>query len=145
MKRINHLKEFTDELKYQDVIDQVAFDQDELYDMLDEGMKEIYLCGEKFVIPLELPGIIYRGINLPIAVINSSIEINWSQRQITIEGMEFDEEYLRTIRGAGIQEKNSEMHYAISGHVGRRIFPNDACPCGSGKKYKYCCGGSITR
>ncbi len=24
--------------------------------------------------------------------------------------------------------------------VGRKIQPNDPCPCGSGKKYKYCCG-----
>lgn len=23
----------------------------------------------------------------------------------------------------------------------RRILPNDACPCGSGLKYKKCCGG----
>jgi preprotein translocase subunit SecA len=22
----------------------------------------------------------------------------------------------------------------------RRIMPNDRCPCGSGKKYKKCCG-----
>lgn len=24
--------------------------------------------------------------------------------------------------------------------VGKKIQPNDPCPCGSGKKYKYCCG-----
>ena len=23
---------------------------------------------------------------------------------------------------------------------GKKIFPNDPCPCGSGKKYKKCCG-----
>ena len=22
----------------------------------------------------------------------------------------------------------------------RKIYPNDPCPCGSGKKYKQCCG-----
>ena len=22
----------------------------------------------------------------------------------------------------------------------RKIYPNDPCPCGSGKKYKKCCG-----
>ncbi|WMJ85766.1 preprotein translocase subunit SecA [Anaerocolumna sp. MB42-C2] len=26
--------------------------------------------------------------------------------------------------------------------VGKKIQPNDPCPCGSGKKYKYCCGRS---
>ena len=24
--------------------------------------------------------------------------------------------------------------------VEKKIYPNDPCPCGSGKKYKYCCG-----
>jgi hypothetical protein len=24
--------------------------------------------------------------------------------------------------------------------VGKKIAPNDPCPCGSGKKYKHCCG-----
>ena len=23
---------------------------------------------------------------------------------------------------------------------GPKVFPNDPCPCGSGKKYKKCCG-----
>ena len=22
----------------------------------------------------------------------------------------------------------------------KKIYPNDPCPCGSGKKYKHCCG-----
>lgn len=25
-------------------------------------------------------------------------------------------------------------------HPGKKIYPNDPCPCGSGKKYKKCCG-----
>lgn len=25
-------------------------------------------------------------------------------------------------------------------HVEKKIYPNDPCPCGSGKKYKKCCG-----
>ena len=24
--------------------------------------------------------------------------------------------------------------------VGKKVYPNDPCPCGSGKKYKKCCG-----
>ena len=27
--------------------------------------------------------------------------------------------------------------------TGRKIQPNDPCPCGSGKKYKMCCGKRI--
>jgi preprotein translocase subunit SecA len=25
----------------------------------------------------------------------------------------------------------------------KKIYPNDPCPCGSGKKYKQCCGRKI--
>ena len=28
---------------------------------------------------------------------------------------------------------------------GDKIYPNDPCPCGSGKKYKKCCGRTATR
>ena len=29
---------------------------------------------------------------------------------------------------------------AMSVGLGRKIYPNEPCPCGSGKKYKRCCG-----
>ncbi len=28
---------------------------------------------------------------------------------------------------------------------GKKIFPNDPCPCGSGKKYKKCCGRNVSQ
>ena len=41
-------------------------------------------------------------------------------------------------------EKRKELYKAqkASGTVrkGKKVFPNDPCPCGSGKKYKKCCG-----
>ncbi len=37
---------------------------------------------------------------------------------------------------AAIRKKYNEDHRAVSNKVGR----NDPCPCGSGKKYKKCCG-----
>ena len=43
------------------------------------------------------------------------------------------------------EEKRKELYKAqkASGTVrreGHKIYPNDPCPCGSGKKYKKCCG-----
>jgi hypothetical protein len=37
-----------------------------------------------------------------------------------------------------IRKKYNEDHRAVSNKVGR----NDPCPCGSGKKYKKCCGAN---
>lgn len=64
-ERIEHLRKFTDRKEHIDHIDQVAFDQDELYDLLDDGVTTIYLCGEKYTIPAAKKGITYIGIKEP--------------------------------------------------------------------------------
>ncbi len=33
-----------------------------------------------------------------------------------------------------------EQKQSTTIHKGKKIYPNDPCPCGSGKKYKKCCG-----
>lgn len=42
------------------------------------------------------------------------------------------------------EEKRKELYKeqknARTVHNGPKIYPNDPCPCGSGKKYKQCCG-----
>ncbi len=43
----------------------------------------------------------------------------------------------RVLSGGGYAESAAEPVVSSSGRVGR----NDPCPCGSGKKYKKCCGG----
>ena len=35
--------------------------------------------------------------------------------------------------------KTREQSFLIQNHK-KKIYPNDPCPCGSGKKYKRCCG-----
>lgn len=47
-RKLSLLKEYTSESKYIDNVDSVAFEQDDLYDLLDEGSETIYLCGDKF-------------------------------------------------------------------------------------------------
>ena len=50
------------------------------------------------------------------------------------------------LAGAGEREKASNFNQVQTRHVPYRrkklkIRRNEPCPCGSGKKYKYCCGG----
>lgn len=42
----------------------------------------------------------------------------------------FSKKYLKTVSGNKIIPFSKE----------KKIYPNDLCPCGSGKKYKHCCG-----
>ena len=38
------------------------------------------------------------------------------------------------------QAQASQKDNLVSFPTGKKIYPNDPCPCGSGKKYKHCCG-----
>ena len=53
-------------------VDFVAMDQDDLYDILDEGTDIIYLYGEKFEIPIFKNNILYIGVNKPIIVFETN-------------------------------------------------------------------------
>lgn len=73
-ERREHLKKYTTDDRILASVDNVAFTQKELTDLLkrldslemdDEDNKIIYLCGESFIIPAKISGIVYRGINNP--------------------------------------------------------------------------------
>ena len=98
------LKQHTDEPKYEKLVDYIAFTQNELEELLEDGAKEIYLCGEKFSIPLAYTGIKYIGVNKPTAIIDSKEIINWEEKEISIENMVFDEEYQKAT-GQTVPEK----------------------------------------
>lgn len=38
------------------------------------------------------------------------------------------------------KELNHEQRASHTVVKAKKVFPNDPCPCGSGKKYKHCCG-----
>lgn len=38
------------------------------------------------------------------------------------------------------KELYKEQNNSRTVHVEKKVYPNDPCPCGSGKKYKKCCG-----
>lgn len=99
-ERVKKLKQYTDEKKYIVEIDNVAFTQDELFDLLDEEKERIYLCGDRFSIPLSKTGIFYIGINSPVIIIDSKVEVNWEEKQITVENVVFDDKYQAVIDSA---------------------------------------------
>lgn len=72
-ERLKKLRTFTDEEEFIDHIDQMAFDQEELADLLDEGVETIYLCGAGFNIPASKKNKRYIGVNSPSAHISGKI------------------------------------------------------------------------
>lgn len=92
-RKLKILKQYTEDKQYVDVVDDIAFDQDELYDLLDEDKHTIYLCGDNFSIPLSKKGVHYIGINLPEVVISSKEKIDFEGKGIQLENVKFDEQY----------------------------------------------------
>lgn len=92
-RKITLLKERADDEKYIDVIDQVAFDQDDLFDLLDDGETTIYLCGNSFSIPLGKKGVTYIGIDQPMVKIASKKAVDWAEKGITLTNVCFDDAY----------------------------------------------------
>ena len=64
-ERLAMLREITDEEEFIRNIDQVAFDQEDLADLLAEGADTVYLCGTYFVVPARCEKVTYIGINKP--------------------------------------------------------------------------------
>lgn len=61
-RKIERLREITDDEEIIDKVDCVAFSQEELADLLDAGLDTIYLCGKDFQIPLGKRDMTYIGI-----------------------------------------------------------------------------------
>lgn len=103
-KRIIKIKKYTDNPEIINKIDQVAFNQEELYDLLDEGKNCIYLCGEKFRVPEYVENITYIGVNEPVAIIETDKIINWKNRNVVFKDIKFDEKYQRLSNNTKVAE-----------------------------------------
>ena len=92
-RKLNLLKTVSDTQEYIDNVDRMAFEQDDIYDLLDDGETVIYLCGEQFSIPLSKNGITYIGVNNPIVVIDSKEIVDWEAKRISLKNIRYDEKY----------------------------------------------------
>ena len=116
--RIALIKKYNDNEKVEDIIDSVAFTQDELNDLLDKDLENIYLYGDKFYIPLTKKGICYRGINKPTIVVASDTEVDWIDKKILLENVIFDSKYQLLVEN--ITREKSELLKKIAEEAFRK-------------------------
>ena len=107
-RKLALLKERTGDSSYVSKIDSMAFEQDDLYDLLDEGITEIYLCGERFSVPLGKKNISYIGVNKPTVVISSKTLVDFSEKNITFTNIKFDEKYQALVDAAAPKQQLSK-------------------------------------
>ena len=92
-ERLNKLKQYTYDRDVLERVDQVAFDQEDLSDLLDEDMALIYLCNNNFVIPLKATYKTYVGIGKAIAIIRSDEIVDFDSLHIKFVNVNFNDGY----------------------------------------------------
>lgn len=98
-RKLSKLRQYTSDQAILDKVDSVAFDQEDLADLLDNDVHDIYLCNNSFVIPLRVEDKKYIGIGKAEAVIKSEEWVDFAAKKIVFEGMEFDAAYEKTCDG----------------------------------------------
>lgn len=89
-ERLKRLRTVTDDAECIRNIDSVAFDQEELADLLDEEQSSIYLCGRKFTVPASRKGITYIGIGNPAVHISGKLPENPEELKIEFQNCAVD-------------------------------------------------------
>lgn len=109
-RKLYLLKKYPDCMDYAKYIDSVAFDQDDLYDLLDEDVKEIYLCGNRFSIPLVKPDTKYIGIaDGVVVVIDSKQVVDFESKSISFVNCSFDEKYAQLLKAEEANTASEEV------------------------------------
>lgn len=91
-EKLEKLRQITADDEVLKNADSVAFSQEELGDLLDNGAEVIYLCGEKFRIPLSVKNVRYIGVNNPVISISSKGEVDLEASGISIVECEFSDD-----------------------------------------------------
>ncbi|MCM1315985.1 MAG: hypothetical protein NC244_11535 [Alistipes senegalensis] len=84
------LRKFIDDENIIDNVDSVAFNQDDLLDILDEGIKTIYLYEGRFEIPLSVKGITYIGLKNPVVLLRDYDKMDFSSLNLKFTDVYFD-------------------------------------------------------
>lgn len=96
-ERLNRLKNYTADKNILANVDKVAFDQEDLADLLDEGTREIYLCANRFVIPLRMKNKTYIGVSEAVAIIRSKNPVDFGELGIKFKNITFDDDYQKIL------------------------------------------------
>ena len=113
-RRLEILRKYTGDDAVLKNVDKVAFNQEELADLLDEDENVIYLCDNKFSIPLSVKNKTYIGIGMVEAVINSKEYVDFVKLNISFENIYFNKEYEELVNNSdmALYQKAEELEKA---------------------------------
>ena len=131
-QRIRKLKEITDDETIIKHVDKVAFSQEELADLLDNGQETIYLCGTGFDIPVNKRGIRYIGIETKLDITEEERE---KYEANDIELIDLFNDYLDETKEESKKNTNRSFGDTVLNPVqGSTPEPNNSVPGDSGQQ-----------
>ena len=92
-------------------INKMAFSQEDLDALVENGENEIFICGEDLHIPLVEGEVYYLGVNNPTIVIDSEKIVDFDALGISIEDCFFDEKYSELLFDAGLVDNCEPEEY----------------------------------
>ncbi|MDD7677205.1 MAG: tetratricopeptide repeat protein [Anaerovibrio sp.] len=92
-EKLEKLKQYTADEKILSLVDNVAFDRDDMVELLDEEVDTIVLVDGTYRIPLREYGKKYIGVGNVVAEIKSKEIVNFDEIGIKFENIRFDDEY----------------------------------------------------
>lgn len=110
------LREKTDDEAILSHAAQTAFTQEDMAELLDAGVRNIYLCGKEFDIPMRAEGVHYEGVlETPVAHVAAATDYDLEQRGISFSNVTIDfqedemENFLAGIRSAERRELGKDV------------------------------------
>ena len=107
-RRLEILRQYTADDAVLKNVDKVAFNQEELADLLDEGEAVIYLCDNKFSVPLSVTGKKYIGLGDVEIQVNSKDFVDFVKIGIELVNVHFNKEYEELVNSNVVLYKKGE-------------------------------------
>ena len=135
-RRLEILRQYTADDAVLKNVDKVAFNQEELAYLLDEGNSKIYLFNNKFSIPLTINEKTYVGVGDVEVVINSKNYVNFDNLNIKFKNIKFDKEYEKlALNAPEVNYKLGEEYEAKKDYLNALKYYLIAAENGSGKAW----------
>ena len=112
-RRLTILRQYTADDAVLKNVDKVAFNQEELADLLDEDESVIYLCDNKFSVPLSVTGKKYIGLGDVEIQVNSKDFVDFAKIGIELVNVHFNKEYEELVNShVTLYKKGEELEAA---------------------------------
>lgn len=135
-RRLAILRQYTADDEILKNVDKVAFNQEEMADLLDKENSKIYLFNNKFSIPLAISGKTYIGIGDVVADINSKTYVNFDSLKIDFKNIKFNKEYeTLALNAPEINYKLGEEYEAKKDYLNAFKYYKIAAENGSGNAW----------